>query len=121
MTEVSLQQRIYIPTLAQRKFLRLILQWDGAATPQEIGPQVSQEENSTRQTCKRRGWVTFDRYYWRITDAGRKALAVPSAERANPDEQETNAELRRVMLEAFPGPSVPSAQSNTPTNEKEAS
>jgi hypothetical protein len=71
-------------TLAQRKFLRAILQWDGAATPQEIGPQVSQEENSTRQTCKRRGWVTFDRHYWRITDAGRAALSISAPESKSP-------------------------------------
>jgi len=76
MTQVLVQQRVHVPTLAQRKFLRAILKWDGAATPQEIGPQVSQQENSTRQTCKRRGWVTFDRYYWRITPAGRAALVL---------------------------------------------
>lgn len=81
MTEIAMQQRVHIPTLAQRKFLRSILQWDGAATPREIGPQTSQEENSTRQTCKRRGWVTFDRYYWRITDAGRAVLALSSNQR----------------------------------------
>lgn len=74
MSEVLLQSKIIHPTLGQRRFLRAILQWDGAATPHELGPQTSQEENSTRQTCKRRGWVTFDRHYWRITDAGRAAL-----------------------------------------------
>ena len=74
MNEVLLQTRTHLPTLAQRKFLRAVLSWDGAATPQELGPQISQEDNSVRQTCKRRGWVTFDRYYWRITDAGRQAV-----------------------------------------------
>jgi hypothetical protein len=74
VTEVILQQRVFIPTLAHRKFLRAILKWDGAATPRELGPQTSQEENSCRQTCKRRGWVTYDGYYWRITNAGKVAL-----------------------------------------------
>lgn len=74
MTEIVLQERVYMPTLTHRKFLRKILRWEGAATPRELGPQTSQEENSCRQTCKRRGWVTFDGHYWRITDAGRTAL-----------------------------------------------
>jgi hypothetical protein len=75
MSEVILQQRTFIPTLAQRKFLREVQKWTGAATPRELGPQTSQEENSTRQTCKRRGWVEFDGYYWRLTDAGRETLS----------------------------------------------
>jgi hypothetical protein len=74
MTEVLMQARIYTPTLNQRKFLRELTKWTGTATPRELGPQTSQEENSTRQTCKRRGWVTYDGYYWRLTDAGRTAL-----------------------------------------------
>lgn len=84
MAEVLMQKRAYVPSLAHRKFLREIVKWEGAATPRELGPQTSQEENSTRQTCKRRGWVTFDRYYWRITDAGREALRTPlSQERSD--------------------------------------
>lgn len=74
MTEIIVQQRVWIPTLAHKKFLRDILRWSGAATPRELGPQTSQEENSCRQTCKRRGWVEFDGYYWRITNSGRAAL-----------------------------------------------
>lgn len=63
------------PTDVQAAFLRELLRWKGAATARELGPQTSQEENSARQRCKRRGWVTFDRHYWRITDAGRAALS----------------------------------------------
>lgn len=61
-------------TTADKAFLRLLLQWTGAATPQELGPQISQAENSLRQRCKRRGWVVYQGGYWRITDAGRQAL-----------------------------------------------
>lgn len=83
MTEVLMQQRNPVLTPAQRKFLREILKWAGAATPRELGPQTSQEENSARQTCKRRGWVTFDGYYWRITDEGhRVALSQTNGERS---------------------------------------
>ena len=55
-------------------FLANLKDRDGCATAQKLGPQISQKENSARQTCKRRGWVTFDRHYWRLTDAGREAL-----------------------------------------------
>jgi hypothetical protein len=55
-------------------FLKRLLRWRGCATPQELGPQICNQENSARQSCKRKGWVTFDRNYWRITDAGRAAL-----------------------------------------------
>lgn len=72
--------RVYKPTLSHRKFLREILKWSGAATPQELGPQTSQEENSCRQTCKRRGWVTYEGGYWRITESGRAALSTPDRE-----------------------------------------
>lgn len=60
-------------TPAQKEFLRRLMSWQGVATTDELGPQTSQADNSARQTCKRRGWVTFDRYYWRITDIGRDA------------------------------------------------
>ena len=59
----------------QQKFLRELLRWEGAASPRDLGPQTSQAQNAARQTCKRRGWVTCDRHYWRITDAGRAALS----------------------------------------------
>lgn len=62
-------------TKTQREFLRKLVHWTGAATPQELGPQLYQSENAARQTCKRRGLVTYDGRYWRITDAGRRALA----------------------------------------------
>ena len=81
MTEILVQHRTYIPTLAQRRFLREILSWDGAATPHELGPQTSQESNAARQTCKRRGWVSFDGHYWRITESGMAVLSVPNGER----------------------------------------
>jgi hypothetical protein len=61
-------------TEAQKRFLRELVRWTGAATPQELGPQMYQSENAARQTCKRRGLVTYDGSYWRITPAGRSAL-----------------------------------------------
>lgn len=65
-------------TKAQAEFLRQLLRWEGIATTQDLGPQTKQIENSARQTCRRRGWVLFDRHYWRITDAGREAYRVCS-------------------------------------------
>ncbi len=61
----------------QEKFLRELLRWEGVASPRDLGPQTSQAQNAARQTCKRRGWVTCDRHYWRITDAGRAILPPP--------------------------------------------
>jgi hypothetical protein len=66
-----------VMTVEQAKFLGELLKWTGVASSREIGPQTSQAQNSARQTCKRRGWVTYDggnTGYWRITDAGREAL-----------------------------------------------
>ncbi len=57
----------------QLTFLRALMNWQGVASPQDLGPQTTQGQNSARQTCKNRGWVTFDGY-WRITDAGKLAL-----------------------------------------------
>lgn len=74
MTEILMQHRTYIVTADQSNFMRELVKWSGAATPRELGLQVSQRDNSTRQTCKRRGWVTFDGHYWRITQAGLAAL-----------------------------------------------
>lgn len=62
------------------KFMRALARWQGVATPQEIGPQTSQLENSARQRCKRRGWVTFNGGYWRLTDSGRETLRKPANE-----------------------------------------
>jgi hypothetical protein len=56
-----------------KKFLRELLRWDGAATPKQLGPQISQAENAARQFCKRHGWVTYDGY-WHITNTGRESL-----------------------------------------------
>ena len=61
-------------TEAQRKFLNELIRWEGAATSQELGPITYRAEDAARQTCKRRGLVIYDKYYWRITDAGRAAL-----------------------------------------------
>lgn len=60
-------------TNEQHSFLRDLMRWQGVASSQDLAPQMSQADNSARQTCKRRGWVTFDGPggYWRITDLGR--------------------------------------------------
>jgi hypothetical protein len=55
---------------ARQKFMRDLHRWDGVATSQDIGPQTTQAENSARQYCRRKGWVTFEGGYWRITPAG---------------------------------------------------
>ena len=60
----------------ERTFLRRLLDWDGAASARDLGPQTDQKENSARQSCKRKGWATYDGGavgYWRLTDAGKQA------------------------------------------------
>lgn len=74
-----MQKQIKIPIGHQVNFLRDLKRWGGVATTGELAPQTCQADNSARQTCKRRGWVTFDRYYWRLTDAGKDALKAASA------------------------------------------
>lgn len=59
---------------AQREFLKELVRWGGMASPSDLGPQWKRDQNAARQTCKRRGYVTFDRGYWCITPAGRRAL-----------------------------------------------
>lgn len=61
-------------TLEQVKFMRALASRQGVASPQDLGPQTRQEENSARQRCKRRGLVTYKDGYWRLTDVGREAL-----------------------------------------------
>jgi hypothetical protein len=61
-------------TEAQVKFLRDLARWQGIASSRDLGPQTRQEENSARQRCKRRGLVTYDGHYWRMTDLGRETL-----------------------------------------------
>jgi hypothetical protein len=65
----------------EKMFLRALLQWEGVATTRDIkdagGP-------TARQYCKRKGWVEFDRYYWRITEAGRTAYTAISAPQPSP-------------------------------------
>lgn len=61
-------------TEAQYKFLHELVRWTGAATSRELGPVIYRSEDAARQTCKRRGLVTYDGSYWRITPAGRAAL-----------------------------------------------
>jgi hypothetical protein len=51
----------------QMEFLRKLKRWDGAATPQELGPQISQDDN-------RHGLVTYDGHYWRLTETGHAIL-----------------------------------------------
>lgn len=58
----------------EQAFLANLMEWTGAATSEELSPQISTKDNSARQSCKRKGWVWFDRPYWRITEAGEKAL-----------------------------------------------
>ncbi len=56
------------------QFMQNLARWQGVASSSDLGPQISQKENSARQTARRRGWVTYDNRYWRMTDTGRKAL-----------------------------------------------
>lgn len=78
MTEVIVQKKIKLPNYHERNFMENLRRWQGAATPQELGPQISQADNAARQACKRRGWVTFDRHYWRLTWEGSQALKAAS-------------------------------------------
>ncbi|MGY3581993.1 hypothetical protein ACVIGB_001084 [Bradyrhizobium sp. USDA 4341] len=65
----------------EKLFLRALLQWEGVATTRDIkdagGP-------TARQYCKRKGWVEFDRYYWRITEQGRAAYAATQVQTPSP-------------------------------------
>jgi hypothetical protein len=65
------------PTDAQLKFLGQLDGWQGVAAPFDLGPQTSRCDNSARKACKRKGWVTFEDGYWRMTDAGRIVLKTP--------------------------------------------
>jgi len=56
-------------------FMRLMRQWDWVASPYDLGPQTSQDENRARQRCKRNGLVTFDGHYWRATELGKHVAA----------------------------------------------
>jgi hypothetical protein len=64
-------------TDAQRSFLRNLLEHGGAATSREIGPVISSVREYARRSCRKLGYASFDRHNhcWRITDAGRRALA----------------------------------------------
>jgi hypothetical protein len=55
---------------ARSEFMVKLKDWGGVADRFNLGPQTSQEENSARQYCKRKGWVSFEGGYWRITPAG---------------------------------------------------
>jgi hypothetical protein len=74
MSEVLMQQKIRLPNYHERNFMENLRRWQGAATSQELGPQISQADNSARQACKRRGWVTYDKHYWRLTYEGSQVL-----------------------------------------------
>lgn len=82
MTETLIPQIAKPPSYHQLNFLANVNRLGGTATPQQLGPQISQDDNAARQTCKRRGWVTFDRRHWRLTDAGRRAIEAANARRA---------------------------------------
>jgi hypothetical protein len=56
------------------RFLRSLARWQHIASPQDLGPQISQDENRARQRCKRNGLVTYEGGYWRTTDLGRDFL-----------------------------------------------
>lgn len=62
-------------TEEQRSFLEEIIRWNGAATSMELHRVTTRAEDRARQSSKRKGWAIFDRPYWRITEAGRAALA----------------------------------------------
>lgn len=61
-------------TEAQRKFMTRLVKFGGVATARELGPQMTQEDNSARQRCKRCGWVIYNIGCWQITEAGRALL-----------------------------------------------
>ncbi len=63
-----------VPTAEQERFMRDLLRWQGVAHSRDLHPQVSHADNNARATCKRRGWVTYDGHYWRMTDAGREIM-----------------------------------------------
>ncbi len=75
-------QRAFAATIATQldegclKFLRALARWQHVASPQDLGPQTSQDENRARQKCKRKGLVTYEGGYWRTTDLGRQVLRV---------------------------------------------
>jgi hypothetical protein len=58
------------------QFLRELARWQHIASPQDIGPQMRQDQNRARQKCKRKGLVSFEGGYWRTTDLGRQVLRV---------------------------------------------
>ena len=58
----------------RERFLRELMRWDGVAATRELGPQTSQQQNSARQWCKKKGLVTFEDGYWRLTEIGRAAI-----------------------------------------------
>lgn len=62
-------------TPEQLKFMRELARWDGIASPHDLGPQMHQKDNNARKAAKRQGLVKFEGGYWRMTDAGRAALA----------------------------------------------
>lgn len=55
-------------------FLRDLARWEWCASPMDLGPQTSQDQNRARQKCKRKGLVTFEGGYWRATILGREVL-----------------------------------------------
>ncbi len=75
------RSQIVPPSGEQLNFLRLLARWQGVATTKELHHHAGTlDPGSVRQSCKRRGWVTFDGSYWRMTDIGRTKLRAAHAE-----------------------------------------
>lgn len=55
-----------------RIFFNAIKAYGGAASPQEC-PTATRAQDRVRRIAKKRGWVTFEGGYWRMTDAGAAA------------------------------------------------
>jgi hypothetical protein len=56
------------------KFLLELLRWNGIASSRDIGPVIDRAEDRARQRAKRRGLVTYEGGYWRLTDKGRELM-----------------------------------------------
>lgn len=55
-------------------FLKLILDHGGTLKRGAAYLPTSNEANKARQFCRKKGWATFDKSIWQITDLGREAV-----------------------------------------------
>ena len=55
-------------------FLRRLARHDGVCSREQLRP-ADREEDKARQQCRRRGYVQYSGGYWRLTEAGKSALA----------------------------------------------